>query len=417
MTEPLFSVVMATFNRGDHIRPSIEPVLQQTCSDFELLVVGDGCTDDTERAVQAFGHHRIFWRSLSENSGSQSAPNNEGLRHARGRWICYLGHDDVWAPDHLQRVREAIAADDDLDFVIGGCIYYGPEGSDVYYVTGLFEAADGPLRHFMPPSSMAHRRDVTDRIGMWRPPWSIAAPVDSDFHLRAVQAGLRFASTGSITVHKFAAGHRYLSYLRPSSAEQSAILHSLRHDDVPIDRIVETSKRQGLFMTMMNADNSALPDGLLFQHNRMNKGLSRPALRPLPDHTVIEQADDPRGLDWHVLERKNVLFRWSGPSPRPRILIPFTGGPARIEIEVVSIPPGSELGDVSIFLEDEEIDYAIENNAGRPSSLVFRAALQPAADTVVTLHTPAMFSPRESYGGEDWRKLGIAVADIVIDRL
>jgi glycosyltransferase involved in cell wall biosynthesis len=417
MTGPFFSVVMATFKRGQHIRPSIESVLQQTFPDFELLVVGDGCTDETAQAVKAFDSDLISWRNLSENSGSQSAPNNEGLRQARGRWICYLGHDDVWAPDHLQRLREAIEADEALDFVVGGCIYHGPEGSDVYYVTGLFETADAPLRHFFPPSSMAHRRDVSDRIGMWRPPWSIAPPVDCDFLLRAAQAGMRFASTGRITAHKFAAGHRYLSYLRPSSAEQSAMLRSLRDNDVPIERIVETSKRQDFFMTMMNGDYSAQPDGFAFQHNRRNKGLNRPVLRPLLDRTVIEQSDGPRGLDWHVLEHKEVLFRWSGPSPRPRILIPFTGGSARIAIEVLSIPPGSQLGDISIFVEDRKIDYAIEGRAGRPFSLVFEAQLEPSADTIVTLHTPAMFRPSEVLGGEDWRKLGIAVADIIIEPL
>jgi glycosyltransferase involved in cell wall biosynthesis len=50
---PLFSVIMATYDRGRHILPSIHSVLRQTCQDFELLVVGDGCTDETENVVRA----------------------------------------------------------------------------------------------------------------------------------------------------------------------------------------------------------------------------------------------------------------------------------------------------------------------------------------------------------------------------
>ncbi len=82
--EPLFSIILSTYGRGGLIKPTIESVLRQSFGDFELIVVGDGCADDTEQAVASFASDRISWRSLAQNSGSQSAPNNEGLRHARG---------------------------------------------------------------------------------------------------------------------------------------------------------------------------------------------------------------------------------------------------------------------------------------------------------------------------------------------
>src|SRR5947199_5159251 len=118
---PTFSVVMATFGRGQHIRPSIESVLGQTLSDFELIVVGDGCTDETEAAARSFAHENIRWSNLPQNTGSQSYPNNEGIRRARGDWICYIGHDDIWAPDHLQSFAEAISPVDEAHFVVSGC--------------------------------------------------------------------------------------------------------------------------------------------------------------------------------------------------------------------------------------------------------------------------------------------------------
>ena len=67
--------------------------MRQTYSDWELLVVGDSCTDDTEEVVAQFGDARIHYRNLQENCGDQSGPNNAALRMATGRYLAYLNHD------------------------------------------------------------------------------------------------------------------------------------------------------------------------------------------------------------------------------------------------------------------------------------------------------------------------------------
>ncbi len=117
-----FSVVLATYNRGDHIKPTIESALRQTVQDFELIVVGDGCNDGTRDAVLSFPTPKISWSHLEGNSGSQSAPNNEGIRTAQRPWIAYLGHDDIWAPDHLERLREVIESEPVPDVAVSGCV-------------------------------------------------------------------------------------------------------------------------------------------------------------------------------------------------------------------------------------------------------------------------------------------------------
>ena len=121
--------MLSTYGRGEHIRPTIESVLGQTHSDFELIVVGDGCADETEAIVGSFANDKIIWRNLPANTGSQSLPNNEGIRCARGDWICYLGHDDIWSPDHLSCLAQVIWTHDGSDFIVSGCIYYEPKDS------------------------------------------------------------------------------------------------------------------------------------------------------------------------------------------------------------------------------------------------------------------------------------------------
>ena len=108
--QPLVSVIIPTYNRGNVLRIAIQSVLWQTEQNFELLVMGDGCTDDSESVVNSFGDARIQWHNLPSNSGHQSAPVNAGLALSRGRYIAFLGHDDIWHPDHLRTQLRAIAS-------------------------------------------------------------------------------------------------------------------------------------------------------------------------------------------------------------------------------------------------------------------------------------------------------------------
>lgn len=69
---PLFSVVMATYGRGRHIEPSIRSVLSQEFDNFELLVVGDHCTDETPDVVRTIDDARLRWFNLAARPGSQT---------------------------------------------------------------------------------------------------------------------------------------------------------------------------------------------------------------------------------------------------------------------------------------------------------------------------------------------------------
>src|SRR5687767_11682012 len=98
---PEVSVVTATYHRPAALRFAIESVLAQSFTDWELIVVGDGCTDHTAAVVAGFTDPRIRFVNLGANSGDQAIPNNVGVALARGRCIAFLNHDDLWWPDHL----------------------------------------------------------------------------------------------------------------------------------------------------------------------------------------------------------------------------------------------------------------------------------------------------------------------------
>jgi hypothetical protein len=277
----------------------------------------------------------------------------------------------------------------------------------------LFDDSSAASGQFFPPSSLAHRRDVTARIGEWRDPRIIRPPIDAEFLLRAVRAGLRFGSTARITAHKFAAGHRYLSYLRARSDEQAEMLRRLRAG-LDSEALVETVRQAGLCMAIQHPDYGAYPAGYLFERNRQNKGLSRSALQPLRNRVVIEQTDEYRALDWYAVELSEKKYRWSGPSPRPKILIPYTGKSARLAIEVFAMPPGTDLAEIAVTVEGKPLQCRVEKAANGPEQLTVEIPLAADDYTIVTLVTP-MFRPSDVGLGGDSRKLGIAVTDIVLE--
>ena len=325
MKRPFFSVVMATYGRGRHIEPSIRSVLQQEYGEFELIVVGDNCTDDTETIVEGFKNSKLSWINLPSRCGSQSAPNNAGIEAANGDIIAYIGHDDVWEPDHLSSLAALFTNDPGLDFAVGGLIYHLPNGIPGCQVTGIFEEDSSKHDHFFPPSSIAHRKSVSKQIGFWQMPYDIKAPVDCDFLLRAAKADLRFGSTGKVSVHKFAAGHRYLSYLMHESHEQRDMLAAMRHADHHhnIADIVEESKRQKAYMTLGYIDFEQFAPGDLARQNASRKGMVQKAVA-FPRHGVVMRHKQGYfALDWQ--NAPDGKIHWTSRNPSPKMLVPYTG--------------------------------------------------------------------------------------------
>lgn len=101
------SVVMPTYNRGEDIKESIGSVLDQTFKDFELLVINDGGSDEVKKIVDSYDSAKIKYFKLDKNSGL-SAALNEGILRAKGEYIAYLDDDDIYYPNHLERLTTFI---------------------------------------------------------------------------------------------------------------------------------------------------------------------------------------------------------------------------------------------------------------------------------------------------------------------
>ena len=100
MSTPFFTIITATYNRASLLPVAIRSVLGQTFNDFEYIIVDDGSTDDTSAVVASFKDDRI--RYVYQSNSERSAARNNGLKLAKGRFICFIDSDDEYLPGFLQ---------------------------------------------------------------------------------------------------------------------------------------------------------------------------------------------------------------------------------------------------------------------------------------------------------------------------
>jgi glycosyltransferase involved in cell wall biosynthesis len=222
---PKLTVIIPTYNWSGVLRYSIGSVLAQRFADFELLVVGDGCTDDSEAVVGRIGDPRVRWINLPANSGHQSQPNNEGLRQARGDLIAYLGHDDLWLPHHLSSMVAALEAGADVAFAVTAIV--GPDGGRIEPAFRHREYRPGS---WIPPSGVAHRLSVTRHVGGWRHYRGLAADPEVDLLRRAFDGGHPFQFVPRLTAMKFPAAMRRNVYRDRPHHEQAAWFERMQRE-------------------------------------------------------------------------------------------------------------------------------------------------------------------------------------------
>ena len=93
MIDGLVSIIMPSWNTGRFIGESIQSVINQSYKQWELLIIDDGSTDDTDKVVALFEDKRIKYFKNIENCGA-ALSRNRALREAQGEWIAFLDSDD-----------------------------------------------------------------------------------------------------------------------------------------------------------------------------------------------------------------------------------------------------------------------------------------------------------------------------------
>jgi glycosyltransferase involved in cell wall biosynthesis len=194
---PQFSVVIPAYNREDSILAAIESVRAQEVTDWEIIVVDDGSTDQTATRVESLAEDRI--RLIKQKNRGGSAARNAGIDAARGQFIAFLDSDDVWLPHHLSQALPLLTQEEAC------CTYARIE----------VDRGDGVTFH-KPPRALGENEHISDYLLCDRgfvPTSSLIVPAgiaqkvrfdeelpygqDTDFALRLWSYGIRFSFISS----------------------------------------------------------------------------------------------------------------------------------------------------------------------------------------------------------------------------
>jgi len=223
------SVVIAAYNSAARLMCAVESVLGQDMQDFEIVIVGDAVTDDSEARLASLGDARIRWENMPTNWGEQSVPSNRGIELARGRYIFFLNQDDLWRPDHLSN-SIALLKTEGVDVVWSPFLVIPPgyrpndqgsPGADLCGLGQKFPQFDANI--FIPASCTGWHREALELICGWRNAGEVTVSPSQDLLWRAQQAGLNILGTDRPTVLVLWSGHRKGSYLasyRPEDNER-----------------------------------------------------------------------------------------------------------------------------------------------------------------------------------------------------
>lgn len=102
MNTAVVSVIMPAYNASNYIQEAINSVIGQTYSNWELIVVDDGSTDETSSIIANYCNQDIRIKSFYQDNGKQGKARNLGIAHARGTYVAFLDADDFWMPEKLE---------------------------------------------------------------------------------------------------------------------------------------------------------------------------------------------------------------------------------------------------------------------------------------------------------------------------
>lgn len=105
---PFFSIIIPTYNRAALLQKAISSVIQQTFTNWELIIVDDGSTDNTKECVISFTDNRIKY--IYQSNQERSVARNNGISHSNGEYICFLDSDDYYLLNRLELLNKEITA-------------------------------------------------------------------------------------------------------------------------------------------------------------------------------------------------------------------------------------------------------------------------------------------------------------------
>jgi glycosyltransferase involved in cell wall biosynthesis len=188
---PSFSIILPAYNAESFLRQTLDSILAQTYADFEIVLIDDGSRDQTAAIAEGLDPRiRVFRQA---NAGIANA-RNRGIAEARGDWIAFMDHDDLWHPQKLAAQAQLLQSRPECGIVYGDYLRWDPATAPTFPdadldTTRIAEDLSGLILHRMVEfnwvllSTAVIRRQVFATVGLFDP--TMPPADDWDFSIRA----------------------------------------------------------------------------------------------------------------------------------------------------------------------------------------------------------------------------------------
>jgi len=210
LKSPLISIIVATYNSSHVLRYAMQSVLDSDYQNWEMIVIGDCCTDDTEEMVLGFNDPRISFSNLQQNSGQQAKPTNVALGKVKGEYIAFLNQDDFYFKDHLSKCVVEIMQSQAEFMIVPGIKISPSTPQDLENNSFAAEMyAVHPHGKFSPyiesiASTWFIHHSVPKKIGNWKMEKDLYVTPSQEWLFRAHSKGIAFhfsRQVGVIIIH------------------------------------------------------------------------------------------------------------------------------------------------------------------------------------------------------------------------
>lgn len=194
---PLISIITPAYNAEKYLAETIESVLQQTYSNWELLITNDGSTDKTAEIIQQYESKDKRIRSFYQENGKQGKARNLAIKHAQGKYLAFIDADDLWAENKLEKQLAVLEQNPEIDIVFTNGISFRGDINHVVQTTnargGKYDYKEMLEKVLMgkafPNLSVMLRKDkLTDLGGFCEIP-KVQNAEDQQMWMRMIEAG------------------------------------------------------------------------------------------------------------------------------------------------------------------------------------------------------------------------------------
>jgi teichuronic acid biosynthesis glycosyltransferase TuaG len=197
---PLVSIIMPAYNAAQYIAASIDSVINQTYENWELIVVNDGSSDNTQEIIDAYALKDPRIKGLNQLNQGMGASRNNGYAISKGFWISYLDSDDLWHPTKLEKELEVTDENAKYDVVFSeGWSFNNDDLNELSrYRTkaGIYDNVqmyrEQLTRNIITVCSVMVKRSIIEVVGGWDESKANQGCADYDYWFRMARAGANF---------------------------------------------------------------------------------------------------------------------------------------------------------------------------------------------------------------------------------